>query len=86
MNKEYQAIIFPKVGHSFSRYRSHYKPAAYGHGGISIQELLIPMVGLQVEGTEEELLTLQPIDGPKKVIGRRDRVPHAPVPSSREEA
>ncbi len=68
VNKEYQAIIFPKVGHSFSRSGTRFKPAAYGHGGISIQELLIPMVVLQVKAREEELLTLQPINGPKEVI------------------
>jgi hypothetical protein len=68
VNKNYQAVIFPKVGYSFSRSGSRYKPAAYGHGGISIQELLIPMVVLQVKAREEELLTLHPIDGPKEVV------------------
>ncbi len=69
VDKEYQAIIFPKVGYSFSRNGSRYKPAAYGHGGISIQEMLIPMVVLQVKAREEEeLLTLHPITGPKEVV------------------
>jgi PglZ domain len=68
VNKQYQAILFPKVGYSFSRGGSRYKPAAYGHGGISIQELLIPMVVLQVKAREEELLTLHPINGPKEAV------------------
>lgn len=68
IKKEYQAILFPRVGYSFSRRGSKYKPAAYGHGGISIQELLIPMVVLQVKAKEEDLLTLKPIDGPNEVV------------------
>ncbi len=68
ITKDYQAILFPRVGYSFSRSGVRYKPAAYGHGGISIQELLIPMVVLQVKAREEELLTLHPINGPKEVV------------------
>jgi len=68
INKDYQSILFPRVGYSFSRSGTRYKPAAYGHGGISIQELLIPMVVLQVKAREEELLTLHPINGPKEVV------------------
>ncbi len=68
INKDYQAILFPKVGYSFSRQGARYKPAAYGHGGISIQELLIPMMVLQVKAKEEELLILHPINGPKEAV------------------
>src|SRR6266702_2032253 len=68
VNKQYQAVLFPKVGYSFSRQGVRYKPAAYGHGGISIQELLIPMVVLRVKAREEELLMLHPISGPKEAI------------------
>ncbi len=68
VNKQYQAVLFPKVGYSFSRQGARYKPAAYGHGGISIQELLIPMVVLQVKAREEELLILHPINGPKEAV------------------
>ena len=67
-NKQYQAVLFPRVGYSFSRQGARYKPAAYGHGGISIQELLIPMVVLRVKAKEEELLILHPISGPKEAI------------------
>jgi hypothetical protein len=68
VNKQYQTVLFPKVGYSFSRQGARYKPAAYGHGGISIQELLIPMVVLRVKAREEELLTLHPIIGPKEAV------------------
>jgi hypothetical protein len=68
INKDYHAILFPRTGYSFSRTGTRYKPAAYGHGGISIQELLIPMVVLQVRAREEELLTLHPINGPKEAV------------------
>jgi hypothetical protein len=68
INKDYQAVLFPRVGYSFSRRGARYRPAAYGHGGISIQELLIPMVVLQVKAREEEPLMLHPILGPKEVV------------------
>ena len=68
VNKQYQAVLFPKVGYSFSRQGARYKPTAYSHGGISIQELLIPMVVLQVKAREDELLTLHLINGPKEAV------------------
>src|SRR5262249_35640998 len=46
--KEYKAVVFPRTGYSFSRQGSHYNPDAYSHGGISIQELIIPMLVLRV--------------------------------------
>jgi PglZ domain len=68
INKEYKAVIFPKVGYSFSRQGSRYTPDAYGHGGISLQELIIPMVVLEVKTKDEETLTLESIIGPREVI------------------
>ena len=35
--KEFKAVVFPKVGFSFSRQGSHYNPDAYSHGGIHPQ-------------------------------------------------
>lgn len=68
ISKEYKAVLFPKVGYSFSRPNSHYAPDAYGHGGISLQELIIPMVILQVKAKAEEILKFLPIAGPKEVV------------------
>jgi PglZ domain-containing protein len=65
--KEYGAVVFPKVGHAFSRSGSPFNPDAYSHGGISIQELLIPMVVLRVEARDEGPLVLEPIEGPAEI-------------------
>jgi len=67
-HKEYKAIVFPKVGYSFSRQGSHYNPDAYSHGGISIQELMIPMVVLKVKPEEVGILQLNSITGPKETV------------------
>ena len=67
-HKDYGAIVFPRVGYSFSRSGSHYNPDAYTHGGISIQELLIPMVALRVRPRDEGILLLGDIEGPKDVV------------------
>lgn len=68
ITKHYATIAFPKVGHSFSRPGAKFNPDAYTHGGISLQELLIPMAVLQVRQHEEGLIALDPIIGPKEVI------------------
>lgn len=67
-HKEYKAIVFPKVGYSFSRPGSHFNPDAYTHGGISIQEMVIPMVVMRVKPREEGLLFLDRIIGPEEII------------------
>ncbi len=68
ISKEYKAIVFPKTGYSFSRQGSPYNPDAYTHGGISIQELMIPMIVLKVKKHEEGLLMLDEIAGPQEII------------------
>ena len=67
-HKEYNTIVFPKIGYSFSRKGMHYNPDAYSHGGISIQELMIPMVVLKVKEQEEGLIFLKEIHGPKETV------------------
>lgn len=47
ISKTYRSIVFPKIGYYFSRKGGH-KPDAFTHGGISIQEMMIPMIVLQV--------------------------------------
>lgn len=68
VKKAYQAIIFPKPGYSFSRPGSPYKPDAYSHGGISVQELIIPMIALKRKPQQRDLLTIEQIRGPKEVV------------------
>jgi hypothetical protein len=67
-HKEYKSIVFPKIGHSFSRKSTHYNPDAYSHGGISIQEMMIPMVVLKVKSQEEGLILLSEISGPSEAV------------------
>ena len=66
--KEYKSIVFPKIGYSFSRQGKHYNPDAYSHGGISIQELMIPMVALKVLEQEEGVIVLKDIIGPAEAV------------------
>ena len=66
--KEFKAFVFPKTGYSFKRPNAPYNPDAYTHGGISIQELMIPMIVLKVKKHEEGLLILDAITGPHEVI------------------
>lgn len=68
VKKTYETIIFPKTGYSFSRPGSPYKPDAYSHGGISMQELIIPMVALKVRSQQEGFLTIDQIKGPKEAV------------------
>jgi hypothetical protein len=67
-HKTYQAILFPRVGYSFSRQGSRYHPDAYTHGGISVQEFMIPMIALRVKAGHEGVLTLGSITGPAEVV------------------
>jgi len=66
--KKYSTIIFPKTGYAFARPKSHFNPDAYSHGGISIQEMLIPMIAMRVKSPEEGLLLLGNISGPTDII------------------
>lgn len=66
--KRYGAVAFPRVGYSFGRKGFHYKPGAFSHGGISIQEMMIPMVVLRVRPPEEGLIALDAIEGPEEIL------------------
>lgn len=66
--KTYSTIIFPKTGYALARPRSRFNPDAYSHGGISVQEMLVPMIAMRVRSTEEGLLIPGAISGPTDVI------------------
>ena len=66
--KQYATIIFPKTGYALSRPNAHFNPDAFTHGGISIDELMIPMVAMRVKPMEESLLSLDAISGPIEVV------------------
>ena len=66
ITKTYQSIVFPKIGYYFSRKGGH-KPDAFTHGGISIQEMMIPMVVLQVKPPDAGELKIE-LRGPKEAV------------------
>ena len=66
--KKFESIIFPKMGYALARPKANFNPDAYSHGGISIQEMLIPMLVMRVKAPEEGLLVLRPITGPAELI------------------
>jgi len=68
IHKDYRSIVFPRVGYAFSRSGSPFDPDAYSHGGISVQELLIPMAVLKVKARDSGSLKLDSIDGPAEVV------------------
>ncbi len=67
ITKTYQAIAFPRIGYFFKRIEGHY-PDAFIHGGISIQEMMIPMVVLQVKSPDTGLLKVSEIRGPNEAV------------------
>jgi hypothetical protein len=72
IQKNYATIIFPKTGFALSRPGASFQPAAYTHGGISIQELMIPMIMLKAKTQEESLLSMGQIVGPADVVEGQD--------------
>ena len=68
MEKEFRSIVFPRPGYSFKRQGSPYHPDAYSHGGISLQEMIIPMVVMRVKAGTDSLIIAGPITGPAEVL------------------
>jgi hypothetical protein len=66
--KDFASIIFPRTGYSFSRPNAHFNPDAYSHGGISIQEMVIPMAVLRIREKDEGWIILEEISGPDEVV------------------
>lgn len=66
--KRFKSIIFPKTGFALSRPHAHFNPDAFSHGGISIQEMLVPMLVMRVKTPDDGLLDLGPITGPTELI------------------
>ncbi|OQB76674.1 MAG: PglZ domain protein [Deltaproteobacteria bacterium ADurb.Bin135] len=84
--KQYGAIVFPKTGFSFKRPGAPYKPDAFTHGGISIQELMIPMIVLLVKDRDEGMLILDDIIGPQEIIEGEEVEFRLPMRKSHEYA
>ena len=68
LKKTFESIVFPQIGFSFSRKGSPYNPDAYSHGGISLQEMMIPMAVLEVKPKEEGMIALDAISGPIEAV------------------
>ena len=85
VSKEYQAVVFPRNGCSFSRPEYKYHPDAYSHGGISMQELFIPMAVLRVKPQDQGIVALEKIDVPQEVIEGEQLVARVHVRSSQED-
>jgi hypothetical protein len=66
--KKYASVIFPKTGYALARPRANFNPDAYTHGGISLQEMVIPMVVLRVRPPEDGPLVLEQIEGPAELV------------------
>ncbi len=66
--KKFASVIFPKTGYALARPNAHFNPDAYTHGGISVQELMIPMAVLKVREKDEGLLVLDDIAGPAEIV------------------
>jgi len=68
IEKEFRSIVFPRPGYSFKRQGSPFNPDVYSHGGISLQEMIIPMVVMRVKADTESLIIAGPITGPAEVL------------------
>jgi hypothetical protein len=68
IEKEFRSIVFPRPGYSFKRQNSPYNPDAYSHGGISLQEMIIPMVVMRVKADMDSLIVAGPITGSTEVL------------------
>lgn len=77
--KKFASIIFPRTGYALSRPKANFNPDAYSHGGISIQEMLVPMFAMRVKAPEEGLLILGPLAGPADLIEGEEAEFRAPV-------
>jgi hypothetical protein len=84
VTKQYASIIFPKTGFALSRPHSRFDPDAFTHGGISIQELTIPMVVLKVRSRSEGILALNTIIGPQEVLEDEEAVFRLPMGRSEQ--
>ena len=79
ITKEYSTIAFPKTKYAFSRPGSPFKPDAYSHGGISIQQLLIPMVAMKIKDPAGSVLYLGAVTGPNELVEGEEFELHIPV-------
>lgn len=68
IDKKFKSIIFPVAGYAFSRPGVPFNPDAFSHGGISIQEMLIPMFVLQVKEPDTGMLNIGNLEGQDEIL------------------
>ena len=56
-------VVFPKTGYALARPDSRFHPDAYSHGGISLQEMMVPMIAMRVKLPEDSLFSLGEVRG-----------------------
>jgi hypothetical protein len=66
--KKYASVVFPRAGFSFARPGNQFSPEAFTHGGVSLQEMIVPMVVLKVRGASELTLQVSDIVCPATVV------------------
>ena len=66
--KKYGSIAFPRPGYAFGRERERFDPPAFSHGGVSMQEMFVPMVVLQVKEAAKDLIDMQFSSTPKEAV------------------
>jgi len=68
----YAQYVFPRTltatAYALSRPGSPFKPDYFSHGGISLQEMIIPMIVLQVKQPQQGILSIGQIAGPREVV------------------
>ena len=64
---EYKSVVFPRPGYYFNREQRH-EPFAFTHGGISLQEMIIPMVVLKVRSEETGSVLVEWVQRPERAM------------------
>jgi hypothetical protein len=64
---KYRSMVFPRVGNAFRRPGGRFDPDAYSHGGISMQEMIIPMALLEIKRKDKEGVMLELTSAPSEV-------------------
>lgn len=73
--KTYSTIIFPKVGFALARPEKNFTPDAYSHGGITLEEMLIPMFVFRSRHREDRLIQIDEVSGSNVIVEGQEQKP-----------
>jgi hypothetical protein len=68
LDKKFKSLIFPIAGNAFARPGYPFNPDAFSHGGISLQEMLVPMMAFSVREPEHGLLNIIDLVGQDEIL------------------